>query len=586
VIKTVTGEPNPPGPDQSNPLPIFGRAFTAAKAVAKARLYVAGLGAYEATVNGKPVTDTVLNPGVTNRLRSVQYGTYDVTGLVKSGDNTLGVALGNGQTNVNPQANAPAGRSDVYTKFNSIPTPDGTLMAPAAAGDTTVTLDSVTGYAVGDTVTSTPATAAAAWSRAKVTAVGTNTLTVSPALSAAHATGAEVLGSGAPTKAEMAVTPRMIARLELTYADGSSDTIVSDRPSRPRTARRSPTTGTRAATSTRAPSSRAGTSPARTSPPPRAGRRPASPRPPRWTPSSCGARRRRCACRRRSSRCRSARLQRLVVVRPRPELRRHAAAAHPRRDRSRGHGDQDRPGESWSGNGTVNTNSAGSPTGIFDTYTTSGDPDGETFAPQFMYHGFQYVQISGLPDSFTATTPRSPACRPTPTSRRRLGDHQRRPDQHIHRMSEYSIRSNMQSIFTDCPHREKLGWLADMIQSMGAIHSNFDVSGFLRNMQRDMLESQQPDGLIPGTGARVPELRRRLPRRRQLGRRVHHHAVLPLADLRRHAHDARVLRADAGLPRRTCASRSAPTAAGQRPRRLIAVTRRRRRRRRAPTACT
>ena len=43
-------------------------------------------------------------------------------------------------------------------------------------------------------------------------------------------------------------------------------------------------------------------------------------------------------------------------------------------------------------------------------------------------------------------------------------------------MSECSIRSNMQSIFTDCPHREKLGWLADMIQSMGAIHSNFDVS--------------------------------------------------------------------------------------------------------------
>ena len=71
-------------------------------------------------------------------------------------------------------------------------------------------------------------------------------------------------------------------------------------------------------------------------------------------------------------------------------------------------------------------------------------------------------------------------------------------------MSEYSIRSNMQSIFTDCPHREKLGWLADMIQSMGAIHSNFDVSGFLRNMQRDMLESQQPDGLIPGTAPEFP----------------------------------------------------------------------------------
>src|SRR5262249_3150156 len=46
------------------------------------------------------------------------------------------------------------------------------------------------------------------------------------------------------------------------------------------------------------------------------------------------------------------------------------------------------PGESWSGNGSVSTASSGSPTGIYDTYTTDGDPNGETFTPQFMYHGF------------------------------------------------------------------------------------------------------------------------------------------------------------------------------------------------------
>ena len=46
---------------------------------------------------------------MTNPLKSVEYGTYDVTSLVKPGDNTLGVALGNGQTNVTQQANAAAG---------------------------------------------------------------------------------------------------------------------------------------------------------------------------------------------------------------------------------------------------------------------------------------------------------------------------------------------------------------------------------------------------------------------------------------------------------------------------------------------
>src|ERR1700761_6504374 len=43
-----------------------------------------------------------------------------------------------------------------------------------------------------------------------------------------------------------------------------------------------------------------------------------------------------------------------------------------------------------------------------------------------------------------------------------------------------------------------------MTQSMGAIHSNFDVSGFLRGMEQNMLESQQPGGLVPGTAPEFP----------------------------------------------------------------------------------
>ena len=159
---------------------------------------------------------------------------------------------------------------------------------------------------------------------------------------------------------------------------------------------------------------------------------------------------------------------------------------------------------SWSGNGAVSTVTAGQGTGILDTYTANGDAE-QSFAAQFMYHGFQYVQVSGLPadyvpDENTLVGLQTNADVPTGGTVTTSSD----LINQIHKMSEYSIRSNMQSIFTDCPHREKLGWLADMIQSMGAIHSNFDVSGFLRNMQRDMLESQQPDGLIPGTAPEFP----------------------------------------------------------------------------------
>ena len=74
----------------------------------------------------------------------------------------------------------------------------------------------------------------------------------------------------------------------------------------------------------------------------------------------------------------------------------------------------------------------------------------------------------------------------------------------------------MQSTFTDCPHREKLAWLADMIQSMGSIHAQFDVAGYLRHAAPHARVAASGRAR-PGHGAGVPELRRRLPRRRQWG---------------------------------------------------------------------
>ncbi|GAB3073318.1 hypothetical protein GCM10027053_43420 [Intrasporangium mesophilum] len=506
VIKTVTAEPNPQGPDLNNPLPIFARSFTAARTVSKARLYVAGLGAYEATVNGKPVTDTVLNPGVTNPLRSAEYGTYDVTSLVRDGDNTVGVALGNGQTNVNPQANAAAGRSDVYTKFNSTPVPTGTLAASVAAGDTTVQLSNVLGYAVGDTVNVDTGDGGSRLESRKVTAVGANTLTVSAAFDQSHASSAVVLGSGASTKGEMAVSPRLIARLELTYADGSVDTIVTN-PSWRTKAGPTITDNWYAGTDFDARAVQAGWDEPGADLSDSTG----------WEDSSITS---------------PPSLDTKLVWREAPPVRvqntfKAVATKHPGAgswsfDLGQNFAGMPRlhipggtvpagtvikitPGEGWSGNGTVSTASAGSPTGIFDTYTTSGDPAGETFTPQFMYHGFQFVQVSGLPADFTPDVDmivglQTNADVPTGGSISTDND----LINTIHRMSEYSIRSNMQSIFTDCPHREKLGWLADMIQSMGAIHSNFDVSAFLRGMERQMLESQQPGGLVPGTAPEFP----------------------------------------------------------------------------------
>jgi alpha-L-rhamnosidase len=78
------------------PAPLFRREFEIARPVRSARLYITALGAYDATVNGKPVTGDMLRPGWTDFRKRVQYQTYDVTDLVRQGANCLGATVGSG----------------------------------------------------------------------------------------------------------------------------------------------------------------------------------------------------------------------------------------------------------------------------------------------------------------------------------------------------------------------------------------------------------------------------------------------------------------------------------------------------------
>ncbi|MCK5457558.1 MAG: alpha-L-rhamnosidase N-terminal domain-containing protein, partial [Melioribacteraceae bacterium] len=87
---------------KNDPAPYFRRDFKVDKRILKARLYITGLGYYEATINGKRVGDYVLDPGWTNYSKRVQYSTYDVTDLIESGGNSFSVELGNGWYNLLP----------------------------------------------------------------------------------------------------------------------------------------------------------------------------------------------------------------------------------------------------------------------------------------------------------------------------------------------------------------------------------------------------------------------------------------------------------------------------------------------------
>ena len=68
-----------------------------AKPVARAMVYVSGLGLSELYLNSDKVGDHVLSPALTDYSKRVYYVTYDVTPQIRQGDNALGVWLGNGR---------------------------------------------------------------------------------------------------------------------------------------------------------------------------------------------------------------------------------------------------------------------------------------------------------------------------------------------------------------------------------------------------------------------------------------------------------------------------------------------------------
>ncbi len=78
------------------PVDCFRKAFSLEKPVAAARLYITACGLYEACLGGKKIGDFCFAPGYTDYRKRVQYQTYDVTNLLRQGENELTVQMADG----------------------------------------------------------------------------------------------------------------------------------------------------------------------------------------------------------------------------------------------------------------------------------------------------------------------------------------------------------------------------------------------------------------------------------------------------------------------------------------------------------
>ena len=408
---------------KDDPAPLFRKEFVAPERIKRARLYITGLGYYEASINGTRVGDRVLDPGWTNYAKRVFYSVYDVTGLLKPGANGLGVMLGNGW-------------------YNPLPL----LM----------------------------------WGNRNLR---------------------KELPLGRPC---------LIAQLRIEGEDGSSTVVASDATWKTRSGpllRNSVYLGETYDARLEIPGwdapglDEAGWSPAVPGPGP-GGVLQAQPQPPIRV---------------------TARIPAAAITQPKPGVhlvdfgRNFAGWARLRLRAPAGTAVRIRYGELVDKDGGLNpmTSVAGQIKGKrkngaliggpgapeiaeqADVYIARGGGE-ETYASRFTFHGFRYAEISGLPAAPALGDLEGLALS---TDLPSTGEFACSNDlfNRIQEMTRRTFLSNVFSVQSDCPHREKFGYGGDLVATADAFLANFDMQGFYAKAAADWADAARPDGMLTDT---------------------------------------------------------------------------------------
>jgi alpha-L-rhamnosidase len=130
-----------------------------------------------------------------------------------------------------------------------------------------------------------------------------------------------------------------------------------------------------------------------------------------------------------------------------------------------------------------------------DIFYLHGGPTGETHSPHFTFHGFRYVEVTGYPgrpklDDITGEVVTSVTGEPTGrlvTSSRLLNE--------MWQIGIWGQRGNFLSVPTDCPQRdERLGWMGDAGVFWRTGTYNFDIDAFSHNWMQDVADAQTAAG--------------------------------------------------------------------------------------------
>ncbi|HEX9047415.1 MAG TPA: family 78 glycoside hydrolase catalytic domain [Verrucomicrobiae bacterium] len=127
----------------------------------------------------------------------------------------------------------------------------------------------------------------------------------------------------------------------------------------------------------------------------------------------------------------------------------------------------------------------------------------ESWAPKFFYVGCRYIQVHLVPATDLAMPPRikSVTGLVVQSDSRPVGEFTCSNDlfNRTRRIVRWAQRSNMMSLLTDCPHRERLGWLEQDHLNGPALRYEFDLAQLFTKILNDIADSQLTNGLVPTT---------------------------------------------------------------------------------------
>jgi alpha-L-rhamnosidase len=140
-----------------------------------------------------------------------------------------------------------------------------------------------------------------------------------------------------------------------------------------------------------------------------------------------------------------------------------------------------------------------------DHYVLRGDAGGETFTPRWTWHAGRYVMATGDAAALAALDVGATRCFPLRSDVAVAGAWRSSSPllNAIHAADVTTMESNMMSVQSDCPHRERLGYGGDALMSAESFILNFDMALFYGKRLDDVAASQRPNGGFTETAPSV-----------------------------------------------------------------------------------